>query len=119
MGHGRKISVVGLGYVGLPVAVAFGKHKRTVGFDINATPIAELKAGVERSGEVSPDHWEVDKETLRITGERLAEKHVVAYRNASGATERRTREMVLRTKIRAGRLPTVLVDGSASLVTTE
>ena len=31
----RKISVVGLGYVGLPVAVAFGKKHRVIGFDIN------------------------------------------------------------------------------------
>ena len=47
MTHTRTISVVGLGYVGLPVAVAFGKHVHTIGFDINATRIAELKAGHE------------------------------------------------------------------------
>ena len=43
MMHTRKISVVGLGYVGLPVAVAFGKHGRVVGFDISPTRIAELR----------------------------------------------------------------------------
>ncbi len=32
--HGRKISVVGLGYVGLPVAVEFGKNQQVIGFDI-------------------------------------------------------------------------------------
>ena len=37
------VSVVGLGYVGLPVAVAFGKVRRTIGFDINSSRIAELK----------------------------------------------------------------------------
>ena len=52
MTHNRTISVVGLGYVGLPVAVAFGKHARTIGFDINATRIAELKTGHDRTGEV-------------------------------------------------------------------
>ncbi|MCC2670126.1 MAG: ppsA, partial [Armatimonadetes bacterium] len=41
------------------------------------------------SGAVSPDHWEVDKETLAITGERLAEKHVLAYRDAEGRNQRR------------------------------
>jgi UDP-N-acetyl-D-galactosamine dehydrogenase len=40
-----KIAVVGLGYVGLPLAVEFGKKYRTVGFDINASRIKELKAG--------------------------------------------------------------------------
>ena len=49
----RIISVIGLGYVGLPVAIAFGKVRRTVGFDINGTRIAELRAGKDRTGEVS------------------------------------------------------------------
>ena len=40
-----KIGVVGLGYVGLPLAVEFGKKFRTVGFDIKASRVAELKKG--------------------------------------------------------------------------
>ena len=52
MMHTRKISVVGLGYVGLPVAVAFGKHGRVVGFDISPTRIAELRDGYDRTHEV-------------------------------------------------------------------
>ncbi|BCS53710.1 nucleotide sugar dehydrogenase [Geobacter sp. SVR] len=51
----RIISVIGLGYVGLPVAVAFGKVRRTVGFDIDHSRISELKAGYDRTGEVSWD----------------------------------------------------------------
>jgi len=51
----RVVSVIGLGYVGLPVAVAFGKRKRTVGFDINSTRIAELRKGHDRTGEVTPE----------------------------------------------------------------
>jgi len=51
----RIVSVVGLGYVGLPVAVAFGKIRKTVGFDINALRVAELKAGYDRTGEVEAD----------------------------------------------------------------
>lgn len=53
MTHNRKISVVGLGYVGLPVAVEFGKNERVVGFDINAKRIAELKKGIDHTGEVT------------------------------------------------------------------
>jgi UDP-N-acetyl-D-glucosamine/UDP-N-acetyl-D-galactosamine dehydrogenase len=41
----HKIAVIGLGYVGLPLAVEFGKKYRTVGFDVNPTRIKELKAG--------------------------------------------------------------------------
>src|SRR5687768_5152823 len=48
----RMVAVVGLGYVGLPIAVAFGKHRRTIGFDINKTKIEELQRGFDRTGEV-------------------------------------------------------------------
>lgn len=48
----RKVSVVGLGYVGLPVAVAFGKARQTIGFDINPRRIEELKAYFDRTNEV-------------------------------------------------------------------
>lgn len=54
MGHGRKISVIGLGYVGLPVAVAFGEKGKVIGFDIDPDRIKELKNGVDRTGEVEP-----------------------------------------------------------------
>jgi len=50
--HARRISVVGLGYVGLPVAVAFGRTARVVGFDVNPRRIKELRAGSDRTGEV-------------------------------------------------------------------
>ena len=50
--HGRKISVVGLGYVGLPVAVEFGKNQQVIGFDINSIRIDELKQGIDRTNEV-------------------------------------------------------------------
>ena len=53
MQHQRKISVVGLGYVGLPVAVAFGKSEQTIGFDINEERLAELRNGHDRTNEVT------------------------------------------------------------------
>jgi UDP-N-acetyl-D-galactosamine dehydrogenase len=53
MNRERIISVIGLGYVGLPVAVAFGKVRRTIGFDISKVRIKELQAGYDRTGEVT------------------------------------------------------------------
>src|SRR3569833_413912 len=47
-----RIGVIGLGYVGLPLAVEFGKQLPVVGFDINKARIAELKAGKDSSLEV-------------------------------------------------------------------
>ncbi len=49
----RKVAIVGLGYVGLPIAVAFGKQHRVIGFDINKSKIEELREGLDRTGEVS------------------------------------------------------------------
>ncbi|WP_303290703.1 Vi polysaccharide biosynthesis UDP-N-acetylglucosamine C-6 dehydrogenase TviB [Marinobacter sp. SS5-14b] len=51
----KKIAVIGLGYVGLPLAVAFGEKRPVVGFDINAKRIAELKQGEDFTREVSSE----------------------------------------------------------------
>ncbi len=50
----EKLAVIGLGYVGLPVAVAFGKKMPTVGFDINTARIAELQRFEDSTLEVEP-----------------------------------------------------------------
>jgi UDP-N-acetyl-D-galactosamine dehydrogenase len=50
-----RIAVVGLGYVGLPLAVAFGRQRATLGFDINAERVAELQRGADRTLEVGAD----------------------------------------------------------------
>lgn len=55
MNINAKIAVVGLGYVGLPLAVEFGKHRSVVGFDINAARIAELRSGKDSTLEVAPN----------------------------------------------------------------
>ncbi|MDP5134923.1 Vi polysaccharide biosynthesis UDP-N-acetylglucosamine C-6 dehydrogenase TviB [Rheinheimera baltica] len=50
-----QIAVIGLGYVGLPLAVEFGKHYPTIGFDINKARINELNQGQDHTLEVSAD----------------------------------------------------------------
>ena len=54
-----KIAVIGLGYVGLPLAVEFGKQHSVVGFDINASRIAALMAGTDHTLEVSNEELAV------------------------------------------------------------
>ena len=51
--HNRRLGIVGLGYVGLPLAMEFGKHFPTIGFDVKARRIAELRAGRDDTLEVS------------------------------------------------------------------
>lgn len=50
-----RICVIGLGYVGLPLAVAFGQQRPTLGFDISADRITELRGGRDRTGEIAAE----------------------------------------------------------------
>jgi len=47
------LAIIGMGYVGLPVAVAFGRTRRVIGFDISVARVEELGRGTDRTGEVS------------------------------------------------------------------
>ena len=60
-----KLAVVGLGYVGLPLAVEFGRKRTVVGFDINQPRIDALKAGHDA--------------TLEVSNEELAEAENLSY----------------------------------------
>jgi len=51
----ETVAVIGLGYVGLPLAVALGRDRRVIGFDVNAARIAELEAGRDSTLEVEPE----------------------------------------------------------------
>ena len=52
---GLKIGIIGLGYVGLPLAVEFGKKFPVIGFDINQERIAQLQSGHDSTLEVSDE----------------------------------------------------------------
>lgn len=60
-----KLSLVGLGYVGMPIAVEFAKHVKVVGFDINDHKVAQYKAGVDPTNEVGDEV--VDKTSVEFT----------------------------------------------------
>lgn len=80
MDHNRIVSVIGLGYVGLPVAIAFGNQGPTIGFDINSHRIAELRRGYDRTREVTDDELQLADinftDSLDIL--RQADFHIVA-----------------------------------------
>ena len=50
-----RVTVIGLGYVGLPLAVALSEHEETLGYDISGVRIDELNQGHDRTGELSPE----------------------------------------------------------------
>lgn len=76
----EKISVIGLGYVGLPLAVAFAKEVDVIGFDLDAEKIAHYKSGVDVTGEVGDDA--VAESTINFTADetrlRDAKFHIVS-----------------------------------------
>ncbi len=76
----RKISVVGLGYVGLPVAVAFGKKHTVIGFDVNQNRIKELAGGQDSTLEVEPEELASTDIHFTATASDLqkADFHIVA-----------------------------------------
>lgn len=76
----EKISVVGLGYVGMPIAVAFAKKVNVIGFDLNKKKIELYKSGIDPTNEVGND--EIKKTTVEFTADetklREAKFHIVA-----------------------------------------
>jgi UDP-N-acetyl-D-galactosamine dehydrogenase len=74
------ISVVGLGYVGLPIALAFAKKVSVIGFDINAERINMMKEGVDPSGEIEPEEFDGCDITFTANSDDLksADFHIVA-----------------------------------------
>ena len=61
MDKSANIAVIGLGYVGLPLAVEFGKQYRTFGYDINKSRVKELKQGFDKTLEVTDNELEKTK----------------------------------------------------------
>jgi len=76
----EKISVVGLGYVGMPIAVAFARKVDVIGFDFNKKKIELYKSGIDPTNEVGDN--EIKKTTVEFTSEevklRKAKFHIIA-----------------------------------------
>lgn len=74
----ETIAIVGLGYVGLPLAVAFGSKRRTIGFDLNEAKLAQYRNGVDPTGEVGAEKLATAKQ-LEFTSDaaRLAEASII------------------------------------------
>ena len=73
-----KIAVIGLGYVGLPLAVEFGKKYKVLGFDINQGRIDELNSGKDATLEVSPEEL-VDAKDLQFSASKSDLKNCNVY----------------------------------------
>ncbi|KUO49311.1 MAG: UDP-N-acetyl-D-galactosamine dehydrogenase [Desulfitibacter sp. BRH_c19] len=76
----EKIAIIGLGYVGMPIAVAFAKKVNVIGFDLNEKKIELYKSGIDPTNEVGNE--EINRTTVEFTADetklREAKFHVVA-----------------------------------------
>lgn len=77
MALSKKVAVIGLGYVGLPLAVGLARHHDVVGFDISVERVRELSSGADRTGEVEPERLRAAK--MRFASEADAIKGYDVY----------------------------------------
>src|SRR5690625_1978727 len=83
----RKIAVVGLGYVGLPVAVEFGKKQPVIGFDINEDRIKDLQNNIDFTREVEQTDLEQADMTFTSDPEKLSEADFIIVAVPTPITE--------------------------------
>src|SRR6478735_2238325 len=76
MEFGGRIVVIGLGYVGLPLAVALARQFEVIGFDIDEERVAELRAGEDRTHEVGTDALKASSLKLTADASECAGAHV-------------------------------------------
>lgn len=78
-GH-EKLSLIGLGYVGMPIAIAFAKKLKVIGFDLNKKKVELYKTGIDPTKEVGNDEIKNCKVEFTSDGEKLREAkfHIVA-----------------------------------------
>ena len=72
----KKIAVIGLGYVGLPLAVEFGKTRQVIGFDINNARVEQLKSGEDVTNECSVDQLKAAKNSLTSVEGKILKTHI-------------------------------------------
>ena len=67
----QTVCVIGLGYVGLPLAVALARHFETIGFDVDASRVSELREDHDRTDEISRDDLEASSLTITDSADDL------------------------------------------------
>lgn len=127
-GHGHsevlatRVVVVGLGYVGLPLAVALAGRFETIGLDIDTRRIAELEAGHDRTGEIDRDRLDASELALAADPDICppADFYIVTVPTPIDGANRPDLRIVEAASRTIGRLlPAALVEGRVPVVVYE
>lgn len=89
MQDSMNIAVIGQGYVGLPLALAFSKYHQVIGFDINETRVAELNSGYDRTLEISK------QELLKLIKDENTSSVAIGYSASSDLTDIRNAQVYI------------------------
>jgi len=102
----RKISVIGLGYVGLPIAVAFGQSREVIGFDISKNRISDLKNGFDKTNEVKNDALESSNINFISDFKKLSEAdfHIITVPTPVDKTKKPNLEALLSASDTVGKI---------------
>jgi len=121
LGLPSPIAVLGLGYAGLPLALAFGQHLTTIGFDVDQTRVRDLQSGSDRNGNHSPDalcppHLSFTSNPEDLAGARF---HVVAVPTPVDSTHRPDTSFLVKASQLVGRALRSLGDNGPAYVVFE
>ena len=122
MSNNQRVIVIGLGYVGLPLAVALAKSHATVGLDIDAGRIDQLKAGHDRTGEIEPARLQASSLALLADPALCppADFYIVTVPTPIDAENRPDLRMVEAASLTiAAMLPEAIAEGRAPVVVYE
>ncbi|MEO6717687.1 MAG: nucleotide sugar dehydrogenase [Novosphingobium sp.] len=122
MSSDQRVIVIGLGYVGLPLAVALAQQHDTVGLDTDVRRIAELTAGHDRTGEIAPDR--LAQSSLALLGDAAlcpaADFYIVTVPTPIDAANRPDLRIVeAASRSVAAMLPAAVAEGRAPVVVYE
>jgi len=117
-----RVTVVGLGYVGLPLAVALARQYDTIGLDVNARRISELEAGHDRTGEIDCDRLEASTLALLATPDRCpaSDFYIVTVPTPiDGANRPDLRMVEAASRTVAAMLPAAIAEGRVPIIVYE
>ena len=102
-----RVAIIGLGYVGLPLSIEFGKVRNTIGFDLNKKRIEDLKSGIDKTLEVKKKDFKSSKKlffTHKIENLRSANCYIIAVPTPINKYKKPDLQHILKASVMVGKV---------------